>query len=390
MKKIIALFSAFIILGGCSMVSNEPKTDSENIPEIEQPKEEPKIIPEDIVVDFIAVGDNLIHGAIYYDSEVRHQGYEFDELYDAVKPYVEAADIAYINQETILGGTELGLSHYPMFNSPQEIGTALVNAGFDWIASSSNHSMDKFEEGIISSENFWEQYPEIVTTGLNRTEEERHEDKFIERNGVKFGVLGYTYGTNGIPLPEGKEYLVNIYSEERIREDVEALKGKCDAILVSMHWGIEYSTVPSEEQEYFAQLLADLGVAVVIGEHPHVIQPMEWVEGKDGNQTLVIYSLGNFMSAQDGDLNMLGGMASWSIRKNGETGAITVENVKFYPTVTHFEPVFTKFKTYLLKDYTDELAAQHGLNGYNGQSITRQLFIDFTNEIMNDQFEIIY
>lgn len=390
MKKIIALFSAFIILGGCSMVSNEPKTDSENIPEIEQPKEEPKIIPEDIVVDFIAVGDNLIHGAIYYDSEVRHQGYEFDELYDAVKPYVEAADIAYINQETILGGTELGLSHYPMFNSPQEIGTALVNAGFDWIASSSNHSMDKFEEGIISSENFWEQYPEIVTTGLNRTEEERHEDKFIERNGVKFGVLGYTYGTNGIPLPEGKEYLVNIYSEERIREDVEALKGKCDAILVSMHWGIEYSTVPSEEQEYFAQLLADLGVAVVIGEHPHVIQPMEWVEGKDGNQTLVIYSLGNFMSAQDGDLNMLGGMASWSIRKNGETGAITVENVKFYPTVTHFEPVFTKFKTYLLKDYTDELAAQHGLNGYNGQSITRQLFIDFTNDIMNDQFEIIY
>lgn len=105
--------------------------------------------------------------------------------------------------------------------------------------------MDKFEEGIISSENFWEQYPEIVTTGLNRTEEERYQDKFIERNGVKFGVLGYTYGTNGIPLPEGKDYLVNIYSEERLREDVEALQGKCDAILVSMHWGIEYSTIPS-------------------------------------------------------------------------------------------------------------------------------------------------
>lgn len=389
MKKIITLFSAFIILSGCSTVPNESK-EPENVPEVEQPEDEVKVIPEDVVVDFIAVGDNLIHGAIYFDSEVRHQGYEFDELYDAVKPYVETADVAYINQETILGGTELGLSHYPMFNSPQEIGTALVNAGFDWIASSSNHSMDKFEEGIISSENFWEQYPEIVTTGLNRTEEERYENKFIERNGVKFGVLGYTYGTNGIPLPEGKDYLVNIYSEERIREDVEALKGKCDAILVSMHWGVEYATVPSEEQEYFAQLLADLGVAVVIGEHPHVIQPMEWVEGKDGNQTLVIYSLGNFMSAQDGDLNMLGGMASWSIRKNGETGAITVEDVKFYPTVTHFEPVFTKFKTYLLKDYTDELATQHGLNGYNGQSITRQLFIDFTNEIMNDQFEIIY
>lgn len=387
MKKLIVILSAFLLLSGCSRAE-----ESLDVPEIKEPEAETPIVePEpDHVVDFIAVGDNLIHGAIYYDSEVRHQGYEFDELYEEIKPYVQAADVAYINQETILGGTELGLSHYPMFNSPQEIGTALVNTGFDWIASSSNHSMDKFEEGIISSENFWEQYPEIVTTGLNRTEEERYQDKFIERNGVKFGVLGYTYGTNGIPLPEGKDYLVNIYSEERLREDVEALQGKCDAILVSMHWGIEYSTIPSEEQRHFAQLLADLGVAVVIGEHPHVIQPMEWVEGKNGNQTLVIYSLGNFMSAQDGELNMLGGMASWSIRKNGETGAISVENVKFYPTVTHFEPVFTKFKSYLLKDYTDELAAQHGLNGYAGQTITRQLFIDAVNEIMNDQFEIIY
>ncbi len=387
MKKLIVILSAFLLLSGCSRAVESVDVPEIKEPEAEMPIEEPE---PDRIVDFIAVGDNLIHGAIYYDSEVRHQGYEFDELYEEIKPYVQAADVAYINQETILGGTELGLSHYPMFNSPQEIGTALVNTGFDWIASSSNHSMDKFEEGIISSENFWEQYPEIVTTGLNRTEEERYQDKFIERNGVKFGVLGYTYGTNGIPLPEGKDYLVNIYSEERLREDVEALQGKCDAILVSMHWGIEYSTIPSEEQRYFAQLLADLGVAVVIGEHPHVIQPMEWVEGKNGNQTLVIYSLGNFMSAQDGDLNMLGGMASWSIRKNGKTGAISIENVKFYPTVTHFEPVFTKFKSYLLKDYTDELASQHGLNGYAGQMITRQFFIDAVNEIMNDQFEIIY
>lgn len=387
MKKLVIVFSIFILLSGCVQSNEQVELPESDESKVEEPIEE---VIEDQVVDFVAVGDNLIHGAIYYDSEVRHQGYEFNELYDAIQPYVQAADVAYINQETILGGTQLGLSHYPMFNSPQEIGVALANAGFDWIACSSNHSMDKFEAGIISSENFWEQYPEIVTTGLNRSEEERHQDKFIERNGVKFGVLGYTYGTNGIPLPEGKDYLVNVYSEERIREDVEALKGKCDAILVSMHWGVEYSTVPSDEQRYFAQLLADLGVAVVIGEHPHVIQPMEWIEGEAGNQTLVIYSLGNFMSAQDGVLNMLGGMASWSIRKSGETGEIHVENVKFYPTVTHFEPVFTKFKAYLLKDYTDELAAQHGLNGYEGQTMTRQLLIDMTHEIMNDEFEILY
>ncbi len=151
MKKLIVILSAFLLLSGCSRAEESVDVPEIKEPEAEMPIEEPE---PDRIVDFIAVGDNLIHGAIYYDSEVRHQGYEFDELYEEIKPYVQAADVAYINQETILGGTELGLSHYPMFNSPQEIGTALVNTGFDWIASSSNHSMDKFEEGIISSENF--------------------------------------------------------------------------------------------------------------------------------------------------------------------------------------------------------------------------------------------
>lgn len=338
----------------------------------------------------MAVGDNLIHGAIYYDSWVRHGEYTFEEVYEPIKDFVQSKDIAYINQETLLGGTQLGLSHYPQFNSPQEIGDALVNTGFDWVASSSNHSLDVYEAGVIETLNFWDNYPEIVTTGLNRSEEETIQDKFIERNGVIFGVLGYTYGTNGIPFPEGKEYLVNLYSEERLIEDVNRIKERCDAVIVSMHWGVEYSSVPSEEQEYLAQLLADLGVAVIIGEHPHVIQPMEWVEGKNGNQTLVIYSLGNFLSAQDSAINLLGGCASFDIRKSGESGEITVENVQFYPTVTHFETNFTKFKTYLLQDYTEELANQHGLNFYAGEKITRQYFIDLTEEIMSDTFDITY
>lgn len=338
----------------------------------------------------MAVGDNLIHGAIYYDSWVRHGEYTFDEIYEPIKDYVQSKDVAYINQETILGGTQLGLSHYPQFNSPQEIGDALVNAGFDWIASCSNHSMDQYEPGIIECLNYWDQYPEIVTTGLNRSQQEADEDKFIERNGITFGVLGYTYGTNGIPLPEGKEYLVDHYSVEQLTEDVNRIKEKCDAVLVSMHWGYEYHTVPNEEQLAFAQLCADLGVTVVIGEHPHVIQPMEWVEGKEGNQTLVIYSLGNFLSAQDSAINMLGGCASFDIRKSGETGEVTVENVEFLPTITHFETNFSKFKTYLLKDYTEELASQHGLNFYEGEKITRQYFIDLTEEIMSDTFDITY
>lgn len=383
MKKLLLILMS-AMLCACS---STPPVEEEIPPTID---EEIEPIKEDSFVTFAAVGDNLIHGAIYYDSMVRHGEYVFDEVYEETKAMSEAADVAYINQETILGGTQLGLSHYPMFNSPQEVGVALVNAGYDWIASSSNHSMDKWSDGIINTLAFWDQYPDVVTTGINRSQEEADSLKIIERNGVKIGVLGYTYGTNGITIPQGQEYLVNLYSEEKIRADINRLKDKCDTIMVSMHWGVEYSTIPNEEQKAFAKLMADLGVSVVIGEHPHVIQPMEWVEGINGNKTLVIYSLGNFLSAQDSALSMLGGMATWTLRKSGQDNTISVENVKFYPTVTHFKQGFTEFKTYLLKDYTEELAAQHGLNGYNGQLITRDLFVEYTNEIMNDEFELIY
>ena len=382
MKKLFVLLSLFLFVGCAEQKTQEPLVD---VP-VEEPVVEEK---EDSVVSFMAVGDNLIHGAIYMNAYAKYGSYEFDDIYSEIKYFVESKDVAYINQETILGGTELGLSHYPMFNSPQEVGVAVANAGFDWIASCSNHSMDKFEDGIISDLNFWDQYPDIVTTGLNRSFEEQQTNKYIERNGVKFGVLGYTYGTNGIEIPEGKEYLVNLYSKERIKEDIERLEGTCDSILVSMHWGDEYSTTPNAEQQELAQYMADLGVDVIIGEHPHVIQPMDWIEGKDGNQTLVIYSLGNFLSSQDEAFNMLGGCASFDIRKDGNTGETTVENVKWYPVVNHisygdYMAGTRDYRVYLLKDYTDELASQHRLG------ITRQYFIDKTEEVMNDKFEIVY
>ena len=146
---------------------------------------------------------------------------------------------------------------------------------------------------------------------------EQKENKYIVRNGVKFGVLGYTYGTNGISLPSGKEYLVNLINKDRIKEDVERLKGTCDSIIVSIHWGEEYQTKPNAEQKELAKFIANLGVDVIIGEHPHVIQPMDWVERDDGKQTLVIYSLGNFLSSQVTIEGMLGGCAAFDIRKNG-------------------------------------------------------------------------
>ncbi len=385
--KFLKILLTALILAGCSNTNVEdPVIDEPVIDEVK----------EDSVVSFMAVGDNLIHGAIYMDAYARHGKYEFRDMYEPVKEFVQSKDIAYINQETPLGGTQLGLSHYPMFNSPQEVGEALVDTGFDWIKTASNHSMDKFEKGILSSLEFWNQYEDIVTVGTNASFEEQKENKYIVRNDVKFGVLGYTYGTNGISLPSGKEYLVNLINKDRIKEDVERLKGTCDSIIVSIHWGEEYQTKPNAEQKELAKFIANLGVDVIIGEHPHVIQPMDWVERDDGKETLVIYSLGNFLSSQVTIEGMLGGCAAFDIRKNGETGEITVENVKWYPTMTHYNMGGNyangtrHYKVYLLKDYSEELAKNHGLNPKVNYKITRDYLIELTEKIMNDKFEIVY
>lgn len=389
MKGLKLLLAAFLLVG-CKAIPVEEEETGQNDPIREE------VEKEESIVSFMAVGDNLIHAAIYMDAYARHGEYEFEDVYEPIKEFVQSKDVAYINQETILGGTELGLSHYPMFNSPQEIGVALVNTGFDFINTSTNHSMDKFEKGVLASLDFWNQYENVVTVGTNGSFEEQKENKYIVRNGVKFGVLGYTYGTNGIPLPEGKEYLVNLISKDRIQEDVERLKGTCDSIIVSMHWGNEYQTTPSEEQKDLAKFLADLGVDVIIGEHPHVIQPMDWVTAEDGTDTLVIYSLGNFLSSQDTAMGMLGGCAAFDIRKDGNTGDISIENVKWYPTMTHYKmggdyTAGTRhYKTYLLKDYSEEMAKSHGLNPRVNYEITRENMIEITKRIMNDKFEIVY
>ena len=355
--------------------------------------EEPEV-KEDSVVSFMAVGDNLIHGAIYYDAMQRYGEYVFDPIYEPVKEFVQSKDVAYINQETMLGGTELGLSSYPAFNSPQEVGEAIADTGFDWIASSSNHSLDVGSAGVINTLNFWDNYEDIVTTGIARSFEEMNEPKFIEREGVIFGVLGYTYGTNGIPVPEGEEYLVNLISKERIEADVNAIKDQCDAILVSMHWGTEYNFFPNDEQKEYAQFLADLGVDIVLGTHTHTLQPVEWIEGQDGHQTLVAYSLGNFISGMLEEDSQLGGMLTCDFKKDGSEWSI--QNVTLVPLMNHYETTNQKniidtrekFTVYRLKDYTDELAKKHALQGYNGITISKERMQEKVKERVGSHIQI--
>ena len=369
-----------VLLAGCAQ--NAPVQQ-------EQPEEEKVIIEKDREVSFLAAGDNLIHGLIYYSGDQGDGSYSFDRMYERVSDEISSADIAYLNQETICGGTQLGLQSYPTFNSPYEILDSVAAAGFDWISTSSNHSMDVGEEGILSQLSHLEELPQLIQTGTNASADEAKEYKVIEKNSVKIGLLSYTYGLNGFALPDGKEYLVNLIDEDRIREDMKALNQISDVQVVSMHWGVEYQFEENEEQRALAQLLSDEGADVIIGTHPHVLQPMEVLKGEEGNETLVMYSLGNFVSAQDVNSRMLGGMAKRTLVYHPSDKSVSFKNICFEPTVMYFDPSGTDVQVYPLSEYTDDTGASHYLSAY-GQDMSKQYFIDLVKEIMGNTVELVY
>lgn len=278
-------------------------------------------------LSLVMVGDALLHSSVYKDA-YKNGVYDFSSQIELIKPIVQNYDLAFYNQETVLGGTELGLSDYPTFNSPKEFGDNMIDAGFNIVNLASNHTMDRGEKAILSSLEYWKTKEDIVLfSGSYSSLEESQQIPIKEKNGIKYALLSYTYGTNGIPIPEGKEYLVNIYSDEKAKNDIEKIRDKVDVLLVSMHWGIEYQSEPNEEQKREAEYLSSLGVDVIIGTHPHVIQPITYI-----NNTLVIYSLGNFISAQDtdGDYNCIVElMSSVDIVKetNGKTSTVKLENL---------------------------------------------------------------
>ncbi len=298
-------------------------------------------------LSLVMVGDNLIHSSVYKDAQrlAGGKGYDFKPIIEYVKEKVQNYDLAYYNQETVLGGTQLGVSDYPTFNSPQEAGDAMIDAGFNLVSLATNHTMDRGEKAILSSIEYWKGKEDVLAVGTYESEEERNKVQIREENGIKYALLNYTYGTNGISVPSGKEYLVNVWPtdlklndperdedyqnyKEQVKKDIEAVRDQVDVLMVAMHWGVEYTHNPTDYQVDSAKFLAENGVDIVIGAHPHVIQPVTWI-----GDTLVIYSLGNFVSAQLQDQNynkMVGLMTSLNITKTVKDGktSIKIDNVE--------------------------------------------------------------
>lgn len=374
------LFSVFL-LTACTIVKAPEKPDQK----VEYPEQ--TTIKEDVVVSFVAVGDNLIHGAVYHDARTSNGGYDFKPMYQYIKPYIQTADVAFLNQETILGGSSLGLSHYPQFNSPAEVAEAVADTGFNVINHATNHSYDKREQGIINTLATWDQYSDIIVAGINRSQEERDSIRILDASGIRIGFLAYAEHTNGIPLPSDKSYLVNIFSEDIIKNDVLKAKAQTDFLMVSMHWGNEDSFQPNTVQKEYANMLCELGVDVVIGTHPHVIQPVELI--KCNNHTmLMMYSLGNFLSAQDFSYNMIEGMMTWQVRFDGKTKSPSFEQIEFVPLINHFDAGFTNFRVYPWADYPKDQWTKHGLHGYKNQLMNPTKLEAKIREVVGDEISI--
>ncbi|PUB09560.1 CapA family protein [Paenisporosarcina sp. OV554] len=346
MKKLIILFTLSLLLGSCSnLPANEISIKPApvvNAMETDNPKE--KTIPIDVSlekpivtsVQLVAIGDILIHQPVYWDAATPQGGYNFSSMFTKVKPFIEEADIAVANQETMIGGAELGLSGYPLFNSPYEIGDALKEAGIDLVTLANNHTLDQGEKGIRNALAYWDRIG-MAYTGAFKSNADRENIRTVNKNGIGFSFLSYSYGTNGLPVPEDKEYLINLINLSLIKQDVEKAKALSDVVVVSMHWGNEYEKEPNQMQLDLAKELSNMGVDIIIGHHPHVLQPMDWIERVDGSRTFVMYSLGNFLSAQDGLEKMTGGIGGIEITKTTSSGksVISLSNPSFIPTYAY-------------------------------------------------------
>lgn len=325
-------------------------------------KEEAYVEPE---IDILMVGDILLHDNVQESGKLSDGTYNYDHLFANVAEDIQGADIAIANQEVILGGTEIGLYGYPNFNGPYEVGDALAKAGFNVILHATNHTLDRGKTALVNCMNFWKtNYADVAVLGVFESQEAYDNHIYIhEQDGIKIAILNYTYGTNGMPTPSDMPFAVAMLEEDKVLSDLQKANEQADFVIVCPHWGTEYQHNQSQEQEYWAKLFLDHGVDLVIGTHPHYIQPVEMLTNENGEQMLVYYSLGNFInSTSDSGRGtadrMIGGMAKVTVGKK-ETGEVYIKEYGVEPLVTQLLYGSQEITTYKLTDYTEELASQN-------------------------------
>ncbi len=329
--------SGFLVFCAANGISGKaPEPQAEEVQDVQKaPEKKP-----DTVSTLCVAGDLVMHMPIVNEAYNGETGkYDFKYLFDQVKHYYEDADSAFACLETTFNGPPY--SGYPQFCAPDELASDLKAVGFDLLSTVGNHSLDTYYEGLVRTLDVLDAAG-LQHIGTYRTEEDAGEVKVIDVGGISLAVIGFTYGTNGIPMgdhPYSVKVFADDYTEEsinvnydKIAEELERAKGTgADAIAVYMHWGQEYSTTPSDQQKELADFLFEHGATLILGGHVHVPQPMETRTLSDGRTGYLCYCLGNFISNQFDPYTNLTAAVNIELTKNGETGAVTVSNVGYVP-----------------------------------------------------------
>lgn len=402
--KVLTALTAVLLLNSCS--ANKPETAEPTViisPEAKYDyatdtalpaaaeTEPPEVIApiETARISFLAAGDNLIHPCIYMDARDRataeSRPYNFRPMYEDAEDFIASFDIAFINQETPLGGDDLGFSGYPAFNSPRDLGRDLRDIGFDIVNIAHNHMLDKGEAGLRGTIEFFdsEEMAGVIQIGGYKNRDDYDAVRVIERDGIKIALLSYTYGTNGVSLKSSSELVVPYINDDDMIRQCAIAEESGDITVVSVHWGVENTTEPTEEQRRIAKLLADNGADVILGHHPHVLQPIEWISAEDGSESLCIYSLGNLVSAMMYWENMVGGFFIFDIVQMSD-GTVYIDSPEFVPTAFFYGPSYYNSHLYFLRDYPEDVAKKHGTGKLYRSPAAPHDMVNFVERLLFD------
>lgn len=365
-------------------------------PIVEAPVSEEVIVeepePEQPTVSLVMVGDILLHEPVEKSSLQEDGSYNYDAIFANMKEDFQAADLALVNQEVIIGGEDLRISGYPSFNAAFSLGDSLVDAGFDVICHGTNHALDKGKKGLVNCLNYWDEtYPEITVLGINESQEEQDDIYIYEQEGIRIAILNYTYGTNGIALPSDMPYAVDLLDKEKVVADLQKAEELADFTIVCPHWGTEYNLGIDSQQKKWADIFLKNGADLILGTHPHVIEPIEWLTDEEtGNEMLVYYSLGNFVnwtsSSRAGVANrMVGGMAEVTIGLD-ENGEVVITDYGVTAVVCHLQEGVNGVTTYALADYTEEQGATNAILP-QAPDFSREYCVELCNQVWGGLWE---
>lgn len=332
-------------------------------------------IAEPITFTLTSLGDTLCHNTQYWDAyNSKTDEYDFSYVYEDIKNYTLSSDITIGSLETTFAGKEKGYSNYPTFNTPDSLATALKDIGVDVVSLAGNHALDYGYSGLCRTIDVFDNIG-LSHLGTYKTAEDQEKILIKDVKGVKIAFINYTYGTNGIPLPSGKDFCVNLIDKDFIKKQInQAKEQNVDMIVACMHWGTEYRTTANSEQKDLANFLFENGVDVILGNHPHVLEPMEkkTITLQDGTtkDVFVVYALGNFTAGQRAEITRDSAILNLTITKNSN-GKISIDKVNYIPIYmykntnvsTHKFKILDIEKT--IKDYEEEKNTSINSTVYN-------------------------